>query len=127
MRTILATAVALLVAHNALAAEAVIFRHQTPEGSWDFDAGSIVVVDESIRRSQMVLNLKKPLQDQPTGNQYDRVVFMYEHDCRKNQMRVTDTTAYLRGERVEMGRASNAWRAAGESVAQQYACALVQK
>ena len=127
MRLKLVGAALLVAVPPAFAADGVVFRHQSREGTWDFDAASVVVVSESVRKSQMTLTLTKPLQDQPTGAQYDRVVFVYEHDCRKNQMRVLDTMAYLRGERVTMTRASDEWRPAGDSMAQQYACALVQK
>ena len=120
-------ALAVLLANNALAAEGYVFRHQLPEGSWDFDAASVIVLNDAVRKSEMTLNLTKPLQDQPTGRLYDRIVFVYEHDCKKNQMRVVDSTSYLRGEPVSMSRPSDAWRPAGESLAQQYACALVQK
>ena len=86
-----------------------------------------MIVDETTRRSQMSLNLTNPLQDQPTGRQYDRLVFFYEHDCKRNRMRVTDTVPYLKGERVTMTPPSPEWRPADESVAQKYACALIDK
>lgn len=127
MRLTILGAALLVAAPHAFAADGYVFRHKSPEGTWDFDAASVVVVSESVRKSQMTLTLTKPLQDQPTGTQYDRVVFVYEHDCKKNQMRVLDTMAYLRGERVKMSQASDEWRPAGDSMAQQYACALVQK
>jgi hypothetical protein len=127
MRLTVIGAALLVVTHHALAADGYVFRHQAPEGTWDFDAASVVVLSDSIRRSQMSLTLAKPLQDQPTGSRYDRLVFVYEHDCSKNQMRVLETNAYLRGERVKMSRPSDEWRPAADSAAQKYACALVQK
>src|SRR5215213_11061346 len=99
MRLTLLGVAALLTANNALSAESYVLRHEYDGGSWDFDMGSIVIVNATIRKSQMVLNLTKPLQDQPTGTRYDRVVFTYEHDCKANRMRVMDHISYLAGQR----------------------------
>jgi hypothetical protein len=118
---------AILAANNALSAESYVLRHKYDGGSWDFDMGSIVIVNDTIRKSQMTLNLTKPLQDQPTGTRYDRVVFMYEHDCKANRMRVMDNISYLAGVRVTISRAGSEWQPAGDSVAHKYACALIDK
>jgi hypothetical protein len=127
MRSLLFGAAALLIVHNALSAESYVLKHDSPEGSWHFDIASIVIVNDSIRRSQMSLYLTSPLQDQPTGNHYDQVIFTYEHDCKADRMRVIDTVPFLQGKRVTMGRASHEWRPAAESAAHKYACALVQQ
>jgi hypothetical protein len=127
VRLTLFGAAALLVAQSALSADSYILRHQTPQGSWEFDLSSVVVVNESVRRSQITLNLPKPLQDQPTGSVYDRMVFHYEHDCKENKMRVMDALSYLRGELVKTTRPADDWQPAGDSAAQKYACAMVQK
>jgi hypothetical protein len=127
MRLFSFAATALLIAHNAIAADSYLLRHEFEGGSWDFDMASIAVVDDTLRTSRMTLNLTQPLQDQPTGNRYDRIVFLYEHDCKAQRMRVVDTLSYLRDERVEVKGASPEWRAAADSVAHKYACALVKK
>jgi hypothetical protein len=127
MRLTLLGAAALVIVHNALSAESYILKHDSPEGSWHFDIASIVIVNDSIRRSQMSLNLTRALQDQPTGNHYDQVIFTYEHDCKADRMRVIDTVPYLNGERVTTSRTSPEWRPAGESAAHKYACALLEK
>ena len=127
MRLMLFGVAAILTANNALAADSFVLRHAYDGGSWDFDMGSIVIVNDTLRKSQVTLNLTKPLQDQRTGSLYDRVIFTYEHDCKANRMRVTDNVPYLAGERVIMSRASSEWGPAGDSVAQKYTCALVEK
>src|SRR5687768_13453567 len=127
MRLMVFGVAAILTANNALSAESYVLRHEYDGGSWDFDMGSIVVVNDTIRKSQMTLNLTKPLQDQPTGTRYDRVVFIYEHDCKANRIRVIDNISYLAGARVTISRAGSEWQPAGDSVAQKYACALIDK
>ncbi|HZN26983.1 MAG TPA: surface-adhesin E family protein [Burkholderiales bacterium] len=127
MRPTFLAAAALFVAQNALAAENVVLRYESPEGLWDFDMASVVIVNDSVRKSQISLKLKRPLQDQPTGTVYDRVVFHYEHDCKANRMRVVDSLSYLRGEPVKTSRANDDWHPAADSTAQQHACALVMK
>jgi hypothetical protein len=127
MRITLLGAAALFAAQNAVAAESYVFRHQSPEGSWDFDVGSVVVVNESVRRSHITLTLTRPLLDQPTGKVYDRVVFHYEHDCKANRMRVIDTRSSLKDETVNTSRPTEEWQPAGDSTAQKYACSLVDK
>jgi hypothetical protein len=127
MRPILLAAAALCFAQSAFSAENYVLRLESPEGYWDFDMASIVVVDDTLRRSEMSLKLKRPLLDQPTGNVYDRVVFQYEHDCKAKRMRVVDSLSYLRGEPVKTARAGEDWHPAGESAAQKYACELAAK
>jgi hypothetical protein len=127
MRPIWLAAAALCFAQSALSAENQVLRYESPEGDWDFDMASIVVVSDTLRRSQMSLKLKKPLQDQPTGNVYDRVVFHYEHDCKEKRIRVVDSLSYLKGEPVKTRRAKDEWHPAGESAAQKYACEVVAK
>jgi hypothetical protein len=127
MRTLFVSAAALLAASNALAADGYVLRHQSPEGTWDFDVASVVIVNGSVRRSQMTLTLTRPLQDQATGKVYDRVVFHYEHDCKADRMRVVDTVSSLKHETVNITRAGEAWQPAGDSVAQKYACSVVEK
>ena len=118
---------AFLNANIALAADGYVLRHEFEGGWWDFDMASVVQVDDAIRKSQMTLSLSKPLQDQPTGSRYDKVVFTYEHDCKGNRLRVIDNVSYLTGERVNMSRASSHWRPAADSFAQKYACAMQKK
>lgn len=67
----LIAALAFVVIPQALAAESVVLRQESPEGMWDFDTASIVVVSDSLRTSQMTLKLKRPFQDQSTGKVYD--------------------------------------------------------
>ena len=110
----LIAALAFVVIPQALAAESVVLRQESPEGMWDFDTASIVVVSDSLRTSQMTLKLKRPFQDQSTGNVYDRVVFQYEHDCKENKMRVVDSHAYFQGEAVKTTRAKDEWQPAQE-------------
>jgi hypothetical protein len=126
MRFIVSGATALVIAQSAGAAESYLLKHEFEGGSWDFDMASIAIIDDTKRTSRMSLNLDQPFQDQPTGNRYDRVVFMYEHDCKANRIRVVDTVSYLGGERVTVGATSAEWRPAVDSVAQKYACALAR-
>ena len=127
MRPLVLAAAALCFAHSAFSAENYVLRQESPEGYWDFDMASIEVVNETVRRSQMTLKLKRPLQDQPTGKAYDRVVFHYEHDCRGNRIRIVDSASFLEGEPVKTTRAGDDWHPAGDSTAQKYACELVAK
>ena len=127
MRPIWLAAAALCFTQSAFSAENYVLRHESPEGYWDFDMASIVVVNDTLRRSEISLKLKRPLQDQPTGKVYDRIVFQYEHDCKANKMRVLDSLSYLEGEPVKTTRAGDEWHPAGESAAQKYACELVAK
>ena len=125
MRPLFLAAAALCFAHSAFSAENYVLRQESPEGYWDFDMASIVVVSDTLRRSQISLKLKRPLQDQPTGKVYDRVVFHYEHDCKANKIRVVDSASYLEGEPVKTAPAADDWHAAGDSTAQKYACEVV--
>jgi len=127
MRSVLLAVVALCFAQSAFAAESYVLRQESPEGYWDFDMASIQVVNDTLRRSQMTLKLKKPLQDQPTGKVYDRIVFNYEHDCKANTIRITDSASFLEREPVKATRAGDDWHPAGDSAAQKYACELVAK
>lgn len=126
MRISIASAVAaFLLAQPVSAADGYLLRHEFDGGSWDFDMASVAVAADGLRKSQMSLNLSRPLQDRPTGQQYDRVVFVYEHDCSANRMRVVETLTYLAGERVGVPGAAPEWRPAADNIAQRYACALV--
>jgi hypothetical protein len=127
MRARVVAVVALCFAQSAFSAESYVLRQESPEGYWDFDMASIEVVDATLRRSQMTLRLKRPLQDQPTGKVYDRIVFQYEHDCKANTIRITDSASFLEREPVNTTRAGDDWHPAGDSTAQKYACELVAK
>lgn len=127
MRLTLFGLAAVLNAAAALAADSYVLRNEFDGGYWDFDMASVVQIDDAIRKSQMTLSLNKPLQDQPSGAHYDKVVFTYEHDCKGNRLRVIDNVSYLTGERVDMSRASSQWRPATDSFAQKYACAMLKK
>ena len=127
IRPVAFTAAALLVASHALAADDYVLRQESPEGLWDFDTASVVVVNPTVRKSQMSLKLKRPLLDQPTGKVYDRIVFQYEHDCKANKMRVVDTLSYYQGEPVKATPAKDDWHPAEESAAHKYACSVAQQ
>jgi hypothetical protein len=87
----------------------------------------VVVVDAASRKSQTSLKLKRPLQDQPSGKVYDRIVFEYEHDCKANRMRVVDTHSSYQGEPVKTTRVNDEWHPAEESPVHKYACSVSQK
>ena len=127
MRPLVLAAAAFLAASQALAADDYILRQESPEGMWDFDTASVVVVDATVRKSRMSLKLKRPLQDQPTGKIYDRIVFHYEHDCKANRMRVVDTLSYYQGVPVKTTPPKADWHPAEDSAAHKYACSVVQK
>jgi hypothetical protein len=118
---------ALFVIRQALAAESVVLRQESAEGIWDFDTASIVVVSETLRKSRMTLKLKRPFQDQSTGNVYDRVVFQYEHDCKEKKMRIVSSLAYFQGEPVKTTGAKDEWQSAQDSAVHQYACSVPAK
>ena len=123
----LLAALAFVVIPQAFAAESVVLRQESPEGMWDFDTASIVVVSDSLRTSQMTLKLKRPFQDQSTGKVYDRVVFQYEHDCKQNKMRVVDSHAYFQGDPVKTTGAKDEWQPAQDSAVHKHACAVTRK
>jgi hypothetical protein len=127
MRPIWLAAAALCFTPSAFPAENYVLRHESPEGYWDFDMASIVVVNDTLRRSEISLTLKRPLQDKLSGKVYDRIVFHYEHDCRAKKMRVLDSRSYLEGEPVKTTGAGDDWHPAEESAAQKYACEVVAK
>jgi hypothetical protein len=127
IRPVVLAAAALLVTSHAFSAEDRVLRQESPEGFWDFDTASVVVVDDTVRKSQMSLKLKRPLQDQSTGKIYDLIVFQYEHDCKTNKMRVLDTLSSYHGEPVKASRASDDWHPADESAVHKYACSVAQK
>jgi hypothetical protein len=118
---------AFVVVPQALAAESVVLRQQSPEGVWDFDTASIVVVSETLRKSEMALKLKRPFRDQSSGKVYDRVVFQYEHDCKEKKMRVVSSLAYFQGEPVKTTDAKDEWQPAQDSAVQKYACSVATK
>jgi hypothetical protein len=126
-RPALFAAAAFLVASQAFAADDYIMRQESPEGLWDFDTASVVVVDATLRKSQMSLKLKRPLQDQPTGKVYDRIVFHYEHDCKANKMRVVNTLSSYQGAPVNTAHVKDDWQSAEESTVHKYACSVAQK
>ena len=123
----LVAALAFVVIPQAFAAEGVVLRQDSPEGMWDFDTASIVVVSDSLRTSEMTLKLKRPFQDQSTGKVYDRVVFQYEHDCKQNKMRVVDSHAYFQGDPVKTTGAKDEWQPAQDSAVHKHACAVTRK
>jgi hypothetical protein len=127
MRLMLFGVTIMLAANNVLSAESHVLRHEFDGGWWDFDFGSIVIVNDTLRKSEMSLNLTKPLQDQETGEFYDKVVFSYEHDCKADRLRVVDNVSFRTGKQVKMARASSLWQPAVESFAQKYTCSLVKK
>ena len=128
MRLMLFGAAILLSANNALfAAESYMLRHEFDGGWWDFDIVSIAVVSDTLRKSEMSLHLIKPLQDQESGEFYDKVIFSYEHDCKAHRLRVVDNIAFRTGKPVKMARASSLWQPAVDSFAHKYACSLVSK
>ena len=127
MRPLVLAAAAFLVTSQTLAAEDYVLRQESPEGMWDFDTASVVVVDATVRKSEMSLKLKRPLQDQPTGNVYDRIVFRYEHDCKANKMRVVDTLSYFQGEPVKTTPAKDDWHPAEESAVHKHVCSVTRK
>jgi hypothetical protein len=116
-----------VVLPQALAAESVVLRQQSPQGVWDFDTASIVVVSDTLRKSEMALKLKRPFRDQSTGKVYDRVVFQYEHDCKEKKMRVVSSLAYFQGEPVKTTDAKDEWQPAQDSAVHQYACSAAAK
>jgi hypothetical protein len=106
----------------ALAGEPYVFRHNFNGGSWEFDISSVVLATDGFRRSQMQLYLDKPLQDQATGSVYDRITFLYEHDCALNRMRVVDSLAPApTGSQPEIASRKNTpahWQSAAERLTQ---------
>jgi hypothetical protein len=127
MRLMFFGAAMMLIANNALSAESYVLRHEFEGGWWDFDIVSIAVVNDTLRKSEMSLTLIKPLQDQESGEFYDKVIFSYEHDCKAHRLRVVDNVAFRIGKPVKMTRASSLWQPAVDSFAHKYACSLVRK
>src|SRR5215207_8602323 len=117
MRLMFFGAAMMLIANNALSAESYVLRHEFEGGWWDFDIVSIAVVNDTLRKSEMSLTLIKPLQDQESGEFYDRVIFSYEHDCKAHRLRVVDNVAFRIGKPVKMTRASSLWQPAVDSFA----------
>jgi hypothetical protein len=117
----------MLPMQPVISADNYVLLHKAEEGSWEFDTASIVTVSEGLRQSKTRLNLAHPLRDAATGVVYDKILFLYEHDCALNRIRVLDNIAYLGGSPAAISHVSSEWQAAADSAAHKYACGLVEE
>lgn len=98
-------------------------RANLPGGAyWEYDKASIIMLPNDQRRILARLTLSGMAPDVKAGNHYDHAVMLIELDCGKRLMRVVDTVAYLRAERVQPSRTSEDWKAADANVLFKAAC-----